>query len=56
MAMNDRTEADAKAAWDAGYRFGLEQAARRVERLSGQYAFLVGPPVVASEIRALKGK
>lgn len=52
--MNREISAEEAAAWAAGRRIGLEEAAARVEELGGKHAFLVSPDVVAREIRALK--
>lgn len=57
---DEQAEADAradyKAAWDAGRKLGLEQAAFHVEQMGGKYRSLLSPDVSAREIRALKDK
>jgi hypothetical protein len=50
-----KTEAE-RAAWAAGRRDALEEAAIRIEALGGKFEFLVSPGVAAREIRALKDK
>jgi hypothetical protein len=43
-----------ESAWEAGRKYGLEEAARRVEQMGGEYSSLLSPGVVARDIRALK--